>query len=69
MTASERSISAAGEIAMPVLGLSSEDEYPTDAHLQSFVAHVAFGITAEFVRRGVRALLAREPGGAFERAR
>ncbi len=53
---------AADEIAMPVLGLAREDdEYPIEAHMQSFVAHLAFGITAELVRRGVRLLLAREP--------
>lgn len=51
----------ADDIAMPVLGLSTDADYPLDAHLQSLVAHLAFGITAEFVRRGVRALLARAP--------
>jgi uncharacterized membrane protein YagU involved in acid resistance len=52
----------ADEIAMPALGLSSNDEeYPIEAHMQSFVAHLAYGITAELVRRGVRLLLAREP--------
>jgi hypothetical protein len=53
----------ADEIAMPTLGLSSDRDYPLEAHVQSFVAHLAYGITAEFVRRGVRALLARNPGG------
>jgi hypothetical protein len=53
----------ADEIAMPVLGLSSERDYPLEAHVQSLVAHLAFGITAEVVRRGVRALLARAPAG------
>jgi len=52
----------ADEIAMPVLGLSRDDrEYPMEAHVQSFVAHLAFGLTAELVRRGVRSLLDREP--------
>ena len=57
----------ADEIAMPVLGLSTGQDYPVEAHLQSLVAHLAFGITAEFVRRGVRALLARAPASADAR--
>lgn len=48
----------ADEIAMPVLGLSDPDEhYPIEAHAQSFAAHLVFGVTAELVRRGVRALI------------
>lgn len=48
---------AADEIAMPLLGLSRNYEFPLDAHAQSFVAHLAFGVAAELVRRGVRAML------------
>jgi hypothetical protein len=49
---------AADEVAMPLLGLSRRDqEYPLEAHLQSFAAHLVFGLTTELVRRGVRAAL------------
>ena len=47
----------ADEIAMPLLGLSRNREFPLEHHAQSFVAHIAFGVTAELVRRGVRAML------------
>jgi putative membrane protein len=48
----------ADEIAMPLLGLSKrKGELPADAHAQSFVAHIAYGVAAELVRRGVRAML------------
>jgi putative membrane protein len=49
---------AADEIAMPMLGLSERtDEQPFERHLHSFAAHIVFGVTAELVRRGVRAAL------------
>jgi uncharacterized membrane protein YagU involved in acid resistance len=49
---------AADEVAMPALGLSGPTtERPTEMHWQSFASHVVFGVTAETVRRGVRAAL------------
>lgn len=45
------------EIAVPWLGLSkSADEYPLELHAQAFTAHLVYGVTTEFVRRGLRAL-------------
>jgi uncharacterized membrane protein YagU involved in acid resistance len=42
----------ADEIAMPVIGLSrSTRERPLEMHLQSFVAHLAYGLMTERVRR------------------
>jgi putative membrane protein len=49
---------AADEVAMPAMGLSGPTtERPSEMHLQSFASHVVFGVTAETVRRGVRAAL------------
>jgi putative membrane protein len=49
---------AADEVAIPVLGLSdSTSEQPFERHLHSFAAHLVFGVTAELVRRGVRAAM------------
>jgi len=46
------------EIAVPLLGLSRPNaDYSLEAHAQSFAAHLVYGLTTEFVRRGVRALL------------
>ena len=43
---------AADEIAMPLMGLSrSTLQRPLEMHLQSFAAHVVYGVTAERVRR------------------
>lgn len=48
----------ADEVAMPLLGVSDGgQDYPLEAHAQSLFAHLAFGVTTELVRRGVRALL------------
>jgi putative membrane protein len=47
---------AADEIAMPLLGLSrSTLRRPLQMHLQSFAAHLVYGVVAERVRRVVRA--------------
>lgn len=47
---------AADEIAMPLLGLSGSTlRRPLEMHLQSFVAHLVYGVVAERVRRAVRA--------------
>lgn len=41
----------ADEIAMPVMGLSrSTLERPLELHLQSFAAHIVYGVTTERVR-------------------
>jgi putative membrane protein len=46
----------ADEIAMPVLGLSQSTlRRPLDMHLQSFVAHIVYGVTTEHARRLVSA--------------
>jgi putative membrane protein len=46
------------EIAVPLLGLSrAGQDYPVEAHLQAFAAHIVYGVTADVVRRGVRALI------------
>jgi hypothetical protein len=49
---------AADGLAVPMLGLSRpKTDYPLEAHAQSYGAHLVFGVTTEFVRRGVRAML------------
>ena len=49
----------ADEIAMPVLGLSGPTtRRPLEMHLQSFFAHVVYGLVAERVRSGARSQLA-----------
>jgi hypothetical protein len=46
----------ADEIAMPFLGLSeSTTRRPLEMHLQSLVAHLAYGTVTEMTRRSVRA--------------
>ena len=43
----------ADEIAMPAIGLSRPTlERPLEMHLQSFAAHIVYGMTAERVRQG-----------------
>ena len=46
----------ADELAMPLLGLSRRD-YPLEAHLQAFTAHLVYGVTTEAVRRLFRRAL------------
>jgi len=42
----------ADEIAMPVVGLSKSTlQRPLEMHLQSFAAHIVYGVTTEHVRR------------------
>jgi putative membrane protein len=49
---------AADEIAMPLIGLSrSTLERPGEMHLQSYAAHLVYGVVTERVRQGVRSLL------------
>jgi len=44
----------ADEIAMPLMGLSGRtDERRWPLHLQSFAAHVVYGVTAEQVRQAI----------------
>lgn len=46
----------ADEMAMPLLGLSrSTLRRPLEMHLQSFAAHLVYGVVAEHVRRAIRA--------------
>lgn len=48
------------EMGMPALGLARRDvEYPLEAHAQSLAAHIVYGMTTEFVRRGIRQLSTR----------
>lgn len=49
---------AADETAVPLFGLSGAPwEYPWSSHVQALAAHVVYGVTTEFVRRGVRTAL------------
>lgn len=49
---------AADEIAVPALGLSkSPRQYPLSTHAYGWASHVVYGVTAEYVRRGVRRFL------------
>ena len=49
---------AADEGVMPALGLSeTPEETPFPTHLRAFGAHLVFGVTAEVVRRAVRAAI------------
>jgi hypothetical protein len=49
---------AADEIAIPMLGLSRSDvSYPVESHLQSWTAHVVYGVTTEISRRSLRAVI------------
>jgi hypothetical protein len=46
------------EIAVPMLQLSKPpDAYPAKVHAQSLASHLVYGVAAEGVRRGIRALL------------
>jgi putative membrane protein len=48
----------ADEAAVPALGLSKgPTEYPLSKHAYSLASHFVYGLTTEFVRRGVRGLL------------
>ena len=48
----------ADEIAMPVLGLSHPTtRRPLEMHLQSFAAHLVYGVTTEVIRRPARMAL------------
>jgi hypothetical protein len=48
----------ADEAIVPALGLSkSAKEYPLSIHLYAFTSHLVYGLTTEFVRRGVRRAL------------
>ena len=48
----------ADEAAVPALGLSKgPTEYPLSTHVYSLASHFVYGLTTEFVRRGVRRLL------------
>lgn len=48
----------ADEIGVPAAGLSKPPrEYPLEVHLNALAGHIAYGVTTELVRRGVRALL------------
>jgi len=53
---------AADEIAMPLLGLSQSTlRRPLEMHLQSFVAHLVYGVVTERVRRIVRSQTLPQP--------
>jgi putative membrane protein len=48
----------ADEMAMPMLGLSERStRRPLEMHLQSFAAHLVYGVTTEVVRRPARMAL------------
>jgi hypothetical protein len=44
----------ADELAMPFIGWSNPRRLPPEAHLQSFTAHLVFGLGTELTRRAVR---------------
>jgi putative membrane protein len=47
---------AADELAVPLLRLSRAPSHRTaEMHLQAFAAHIVYGVTAELVRRRIRA--------------
>jgi putative membrane protein len=49
---------AADEAGVPLAGLSGPPtEYPLSSHLEALVAHLVYGVTADLVRRGVRAAM------------
>jgi len=55
----------ADELAMPLLGLSgSTRERSIDAHAQSLVSHLVFGVAAEAVRSAALAAIGRQRYGA-----
>jgi uncharacterized membrane protein YagU involved in acid resistance len=46
----------ADEIGVPLAGLSGPPTaYPISTHLEALTAHLVYGVTADFVRRAVRA--------------
>jgi putative membrane protein len=47
----------ADEIAMPAIGWSRPDHFRLQDHLQSFTAHLVFGLGTELTRRGVRRMI------------
>ena len=48
----------ADETAVPLLGLSKPPtEYPVSTHVYAFTSHLVYGLTAEVVRRSLRAAL------------
>lgn len=47
----------ADETVVPLLGWSRPWNYPPEAHLQAFTAHVVFGLATEMTRRAARRLL------------
>ena len=48
----------ADEVAMPVIGLSAPTtRRPLEMHLQSFAAHIVYGVVGELVRRRIRTVL------------
>jgi putative membrane protein len=48
----------ADEIGVPAAGLSGPlTKYPLSVHLNALAGHIAYGVTTELVRRGVRAVL------------
>ena len=48
----------ADEIGVPLAGLSGPPrETPISSHLQALAAHLVYGVTADLVRRGVRAAI------------
>lgn len=47
----------ADEIAMPLIGWSQPQRFPLESHVQSFTAHIVFGVTTEVTRRAVRRVL------------
>jgi NAD(P)-dependent dehydrogenase (short-subunit alcohol dehydrogenase family) len=56
---------AADEVAMPLLGLSEPTtRRPFEMHLQSFAAHLVYGLTAEVVRKLARERLGNGNGAA-----
>lgn len=49
---------SADEIGVPLAGLSRlPAEYPISTHLEAMAAHLVYGVTADLVRRAVRAAL------------
>jgi hypothetical protein len=48
----------ADEIAMPLLGLARSDaDYPVESHLQSWAAHLVYGLATESTHRVIRKAL------------
>jgi putative membrane protein len=47
----------ADEIAMPAIGWSDPRRFKLQDHVQSFTAHLVFGLATEVTRRGVRRML------------